>query len=225
MASAGETSPFQAQVNADDINIRCDSTISSEVISRLNKGELVEVVLELYDWYKIKLPLDAPAFIKKDMVVALDEKTVKVLKDRTNIRLHPNTASAIIGVVKKDTRIDILEDKGDWYKIKPVANSFGWINKKFVHKIPAIDTIKENKKDINENMVSVEGMVKARKLIFKPKWPYMLIADNRGIFFLKANKEKLSSLNNCKVKIIGKLINSEKQKFPLIEVVNLERLE
>lgn len=150
---------FQGEVNTDNINIRSDSTINSEVICKVNKGDRVELIQELYDWYKIKLPKSTPAFIKKDLVIPLDDKTARVAKDRVNIRLKANESSLIIGRINQGELINILKDEQQWYRIESVNNSFGWINKKFVNPAPArssgvnnvppIMKKEDTKKDIN----------------------------------------------------------------------------
>jgi uncharacterized protein YgiM (DUF1202 family) len=142
ICSAQAASLFQGEVNADNINVRSDATVGSEIIYTLNKNERVDVVLELYEWYKIKLPKNAPSYIKKSLVdciavLSTTEKQCKnarVLKNRVNIRLHPNESSTIIGTVDENEIVNILKDEGGWYRIDPVQNSFGWINKKFVNK-------------------------------------------------------------------------------------------
>lgn len=126
---------FQAEVNADNINIRSDATVNSEIICRVNKGDSIEVIGGLYDWYKIRLPKTAPSFVKKHLVALIDDKNAGVLKDRVNIRLRPNESSPIISKVDKNEIIKLLEDEGEWYRIEPINNSFGWIHKRFVNKI------------------------------------------------------------------------------------------
>ncbi|MCM8780347.1 MAG: SH3 domain-containing protein [Candidatus Omnitrophica bacterium] len=91
---ATEDSVFKGRISADNINVRTDSTVNAESICRINRGEIVEVIMELYDWYKIKLPKNAPSFIRKDMVSLIDDKTAKVIKTKVNVRLHPSESSA-----------------------------------------------------------------------------------------------------------------------------------
>ncbi len=133
-----------ATVNADNINVRSDSNVSSQIICTVPKGEQVQIVLEKYDWYKIKLPKAAPLFIKKTLVElitpavplvppdanvaasqATEEKIGQALKDNINIRLAPDESAAILGKINKDELIKIAQDSGEWYKIEPTANSFG----------------------------------------------------------------------------------------------------
>jgi uncharacterized protein YgiM (DUF1202 family) len=140
---AGEIFPFQGKVNSNNINIRSDSTTNSQIVHTINKGEQVDVILELYEWYKIRLPKKSPAYIKKALTACVNYsqeansrcQNAKVLKKRVNIRLQPNESSPILGRVNKDQIINILDDCGSWYKIEPVENSFGWIHKRFVDKV------------------------------------------------------------------------------------------
>ena len=132
ISSAQELLPFQGEINADNINVRSDATVSSEIICTLKKDDRVEVVSLFYEWYKIRLPKSTPSFIKKNLVSNSDGKTAIVAKDNVNIRLHPNESCPIIGKASKNQIINILADKGDWYRIEPIDNSFGWVHKKFI---------------------------------------------------------------------------------------------
>ena len=140
--------PFRGTVKSNGINIRADSRINSSVICKADKGSCLEVVSSSYDWYKIKLPVNASVYIRKDMVgVATEgpagppsEGTIvqdkmamaKVIKDNVNLRLSPQEASLILGQVKKDDIIFVIEEEQGWYKIRPPTESFGWIHKNFI---------------------------------------------------------------------------------------------
>ncbi len=158
ISSAQESLSFQGEINADNINVRSDATVSSEIICTLKKDDRVEVVSLFYEWYKIRLPKSTPSFIKKNLVLVQesikhfpiplrkspkaiaegdflansDGKTAIVVKDNVNIRLHPSESCPIIGKASKNQIINILADKGDWYRIEPINNSFGWVHKKFI---------------------------------------------------------------------------------------------
>ncbi len=148
--SHAQTTILTGEVNSDNINIRSDSSATAQIICQVRKGEQVEVVSELYDWYKIRLPKSAPAYVKKAMFDCANFETsappapperikpnanclkAKAKKDRINIRLKPSESSPILGRLSKDETVKVLKSTGDWYAIEPVANSFGWIHKKFV---------------------------------------------------------------------------------------------
>lgn len=132
--AAEDFEPFSGEVTSDNINMRCDSTITAQTICRLSRGDAVEVVSGLYEWYKIRLPKNSPLFIKKDFVVLSDDKTARVSVDNVNVRMNPDAASAILGRVNKGETVNIHGLEGEWYRIEPVKNSFGWIHKKFIKK-------------------------------------------------------------------------------------------
>ena len=236
---AGDSTLFQGIVNADKINIRSDSTVSSQIICNLNKGKRVEVVKELYDWYKIKLPKNAPSFIRSDMISAINDKTARVIKDKVNIRLKPNESSPVLGRVDKNEIINILKTRDGWYGIEPVINSFGWINKKFVDKLPSkeiftetktatVDNIDEAKTDkildkiADQENIAVEGIIMPYGKFFKRQATHKLTSQDGKLFLLKGNKKSLNTFNYRKVKIVGKLTNLAKQKYPIIEISSIE---
>lgn len=228
---------FTGEVNADNINIRTDSTVASEEICGIDKGRQVEVVSELYDWYKIRLPKNAPSYIKNNFVSISEDKpadsidkfknidieggrNAKVSADRVNIRLSPGESSAILGRAAKDEAITILQEKGDWYKIEPIHNSFGWINKKFVNKAAVV-----KKQVLPSENVTIEGTIKPYGIFIKLTATHKLITSDNNIFLLKGDKKSLDAFNRHKAKVTGKLISPDNGKLPMIEVEKIEGLE
>jgi len=67
---------FVGRVSADGINLRVDATVGSAIICILAKGQPVEIVAEAYDWYKIRLPKQAPSYVRKDLVQCLNNSTI-----------------------------------------------------------------------------------------------------------------------------------------------------
>ncbi|MDP2928097.1 MAG: SH3 domain-containing protein [Candidatus Omnitrophota bacterium] len=231
---------FTGQINANGINVRVDATVVAEVICTLAKGELVEVVWEAYDWYKIRLPVEAPSYIKKNLCECNNVNTdfasqsgkclsAKVIKDRVNIRLGPTESAWILGKVDKATVVNVIADEEGWYKIHPVYQSYAWVNKKFVNKevvlfqkqdapVKVTDTVKLNDQLVVEGKVSPYGIVLWRKATHK------LITSENKIYFLKGDRKSLDSLNYRKVKVTGKLISLAASKYPIIQIDIIEAL-
>lgn len=248
---AGEPAPFTGEVNAGNINIRSDSTVNGQIICKTAKGQRLEVVSERYDWYKIRLPKQAPSFIKKNLVAAIEDKpadsfdklkatenglikSAKVIKDRVNIRLAPNETSPILGKVDRNEVITVLEDKGGWYKIEPVNNSFGWISSKFINvvRLPIAAANPEPAQvqqqpipATGEKNTVIEGTIKPYGIVFKRPATHKLITGDNKIFLLKGNKKSLDQLNYHKVKVTGKPIGPDTQKYPIIEIEKIEELD
>ena len=231
---------FTGQINATSINVRVDSSVNAEAICSLTKGELVEVVWEAYDWYKIRLPKNAPAYIKSNLLecnnvnpdfAATNGKclSAKVIKDRVNIRLRPTESAWILGKIDKGTVVEVIAEEAGWYKIYPAYQSYGWVNKKFVSKeillgqkqetpVKAIDTPKLDNQLVVEGKISPYGIVLWRKATHK-----LITLDNK-IYFLKGNRKSLDSLNYRRVKVTGKLISPVASQYPIIQIDVVEAL-
>jgi len=217
---AQESFPFKGKVNADNINVRTDSTVSSEAICSLNRDADVEVISQIYDWYKIKLPPKTPSFIKKDFATMIDDKTAKVSGDNVNIRLRPDTSSAIVGRVNKDEVVSILEDKGEWYRIEPASSTFGWIHKRFVKRQEEKLAQKGEEK---EEIVSVEGVIKPKTM--KRIATHKLITEDNKLYLLRGDKDSLVALSHRKVRVTGKLIKPADQEYSIIDITKIEVLD
>lgn len=66
--------------------------------------------------------------ILNNMVLA---KTGKVNIEATRIRQEANTSSNIITVIYEDDEVEILEESGEWYKVK-YKNDTGYVKKEFI---------------------------------------------------------------------------------------------
>lgn len=243
-ASLAQNSPlFQGEVNADNINIRSDSTPSAQIICTVKKGGRLEVTLELYDWYKIKLPKNSPSYVKKGLAECFnftqDSKTclnAKILKDRVNIRLKPSESSPIIGKVNKDEVVNVLGESENWLRIEPVENSSGWIHKKFVNKVsaqeksakpstPPIETTPRSKEETSNKGITVEGIIKPSGKIINRIATHKLLTSDNKVYLLRGNKRGLDALNYHRVRINGKIIEAPRERYPVIEVKILVALD
>ncbi len=245
--AAEEAVPFTAKVNSDNINIRADSTVSADIICKAVKGESVEVVSQNYSWYKIRLPKHAPSFVKKDLVAALEDKpadsfdklkstgnelikNAKVIKERVNIRLAPGESSAILGKISRNEVVVVVGEKGGWYQIEPVKNSFGWINAKFLTRSaaetkPETPQVQPQTTQVKDNNTAVEGIIRPYGMVFKRAATHKLITGDDKIFLLKGNKKNLDQLNYHKVRVSGKITATDNQKYPVIETERIEALD
>jgi SH3-like domain-containing protein len=229
---------FTGQVNSEGINLRVDATTGAALICTLTKGELVEVVGEAYDWYKIRLPNEAPAYVKKNLVecIHLDATpnfgechSAKVIKDRINVRLGPNESSWILGKIDKLTVVNVLGHEGDWYKITPVYQSYGWVNKKFVSRDLTIPKV-EKKPVLVANQANppgslvIEGKIMPYGVVLWRKATHKLVTPLNKIYFLTGDRKGLDSLNYQKVRVTGTLISPADSKYPIVQADIIEAL-
>ena len=233
LVRAEELSPFMAEVNEEGVNIRCDSTVGASIIYVAAGGLRLEVVGENYDWYKVRLPKQAPAYVSKELVECSNPDAGctkgKILKDRVNIRQEPNLSSHILGKASQNEIVDIVSVEQDWYKIHPIQNSYGWIHKKFISKasleeLPQV-TEKPKEQPPLEEQVVIEGVIHPHGFIFTGAVSHKIITEDKKIFLLKGERTGLKALNRRKAKVTGRLLGGADQKYPTVEVKILEALD
>lgn len=242
IVSAGAFVPFSGVVTSDGIHIRTDSTVSSSIICDVNRGDPLEVYKELYEWYGVGLPRNAPSFIRKDLVQREANSTAQVTRDKVNVRLEPNESSAIIGKALKGEIVVIVADAGGWYKIEPVRHSTGWIHKQFVKKSDKKITAESEEQpqlslepkpvhtyvlppEPKQMDVTIEGIVRPQGMFFQRKTTHKIVDNSGNVYLLRGDKETLNQFNNYRAKITGMLHTLPGYKYPLIEVKKIEYLE
>jgi uncharacterized protein YgiM (DUF1202 family) len=220
---AQETEFLQGEINEDNVNVRADSTVNARTVCNLNKGALVSVVRESYGWYKIQLPKSGPAYINKDFLLVGGD-CGRVLKNNVNIRLEPNTSSAILGKANAGDIVTILSKSADWYKIEPTDNSSGWINKMFVGSLkkkekalPVIIVQPEEK-----SKLFAEGVIKPKT--FTRVATHKLITAEK-VYLLRGNKQTFDSFNGRRVRISAKIIDPSMEKYRLVTVETIEAIK
>jgi len=246
--SYAQDSGFSGEINSSEINLRSDATTTSAVLSVLDKGERVEVVLGQFGWYKIRLPKLVPVYVKKNLADCIKSAEIpavlpadlpvkrcvsaKILGDRVNIRSKPSESASIVGIADKNEIVNVLSEAEGWYKIEPIQNSFGWVNKKFIDK--AAPALKEKNAQPSQTEAGVSaaenleanllltGIVQPYGIVFMRSATHKLITTDNRIYLLKGNRVTLNALNRQKVKVIGKIISPSSAKYPIIEIKIIE---
>lgn len=127
--------PFTARVVSDRVNIRAGQSNNYESIAMVSKGSELVVLGKLYSWYKVALPDVAKLYLKEEYVKSLSTDVGEISVDRVNVRARANTEAAIIAQLVRGEQFFIkgkAGEKGDWYLIRPVAKTFGWVHEDFL---------------------------------------------------------------------------------------------
>lgn len=61
-------------VNADVLNVRSESNTSSEILTKLKKGDMVEIVEQSGDWYRISIDEDRYGWVHIDYITIREER-------------------------------------------------------------------------------------------------------------------------------------------------------
>ncbi|MBF0123558.1 MAG: SH3 domain-containing protein [Candidatus Omnitrophica bacterium] len=124
--------PFVGETTDARVKIRAGENNNFEVLTTLDKGVKVIVIGKSFQWYKVRLPESARAYIRSSYLAPINPQVAEVKGDRVNVRAMANTNATILGQLKRGDKVVIKEAQGDWTLIKPVDSLSGWIHEKLV---------------------------------------------------------------------------------------------
>lgn len=124
-------------IAADSVNVREGPSLSYPLITQLKKGEKYPVLKEKGDWTQLKLTNGQTGWVANWLVSkgasstsgsSDDSKTSSASSTTENLRIRsgPGTNFQIIGYLKKDQSVSVLEKNENWIKISASAGE-GWV--------------------------------------------------------------------------------------------------
>jgi uncharacterized protein YgiM (DUF1202 family) len=117
----------------NNVNVRGQAKINSEIVTRLKQGDTVTVLEEVTlphpktdepaKWAKSAMPTNVHVFVN---TMFLDEnKAVKPAK--LNVRTGPGENFSVVGMLHKGDAVKDAGTKGDWTEIEPPAGTFAFV--------------------------------------------------------------------------------------------------
>lgn len=80
----------------------------------------------------------AAALAQNDQASGPARKWVRVTGTRVNVRAAPASSAARITTLPRDTRLELLEERGEWLRIRnPETDETGWMFARFLVEAPA----------------------------------------------------------------------------------------
>ncbi len=119
-------------VTGNAVNVRSGPGLNFEILKKMDSEELVLVLDQEQDWYKIKVPRDSNAYVYKDFISPRNAWQAIICGSRVNVRAGKGKNFNILGQLNKNDKIELIGKEGDWYKIFPAKACFAWVNKKYV---------------------------------------------------------------------------------------------
>ena len=125
--------PGPATVAAKNVNVRGRSTIVSEPLSKLNKGDTVMVIEQVENkwakgddmkqWAHITYPTNAPVWIFATFVDSNKVVTVPKL----NLRGGPGENYSIVGRLTKGATVSEISTKDEWMQVQPTPGCSAFV--------------------------------------------------------------------------------------------------
>ncbi|MDN7240387.1 SH3 domain-containing protein [Planococcus sp. N028] len=133
--AATDVSSFEIAVSA--LNVRQKADLSSDVIAKVHQGEVFTVVSLKGNWVQIHLADGETGWVyafyghlsdkSAKTAATTATETVTVLTDGTNLRAEPSTASGVVSRANAGDHLEVIEQRGDWYKVSLPDGRNGFI--------------------------------------------------------------------------------------------------
>src|SRR3954468_19297585 len=137
-----ENSKFSTSgvIISNAVFIRCGPGENYYPTMKLDKGVKVKVVGAKFDWLKVTPPDGSFCYVARLYVDRHGDGSVgRVNKDSINVRAGSTLSALKIGILcelSQGEEVEILGEEQEYFKIKPPAKAYLYINKKFVEPDP-----------------------------------------------------------------------------------------
>ncbi len=145
-ALRAESFPYTAYVRSDDVNVRSGPGDNYYPVSKLNRGDAVEVYRhDPGGWYAIRPPAGSFSWVSGEFLKPTGGNTALVIGERIVARVGSSFSDVrdVIQIrLERGEEVEVIEAKRfntgpaaqTWYKITPPAGEFRWVSGKFVER-------------------------------------------------------------------------------------------
>ncbi|RPF49709.1 SpoIID/LytB domain protein [Thermodesulfitimonas autotrophica] len=152
-------SPAAVVVTGERVNLRRGPGTGYAITGQATKGTQLAVAGRSGDWYKVKLREGQLAWVAgwlvKPILAAQVEKegagqaseknagqgatgALVVKGDVVNLRTGPGTGYGIVGRMARGLRLELLEARDGWYKVRLATGQTGWVAGWLVEAVPEV---------------------------------------------------------------------------------------
>ena len=150
IVAIGTTDAYAAQtgtVTASALNIRSGAGTNYSVITKVYKGESVDILDTSNGWYKVKLSNGKIGWASSDYITRMSNSNSnsqngssisgygKVTASTLNVRSGAGTSYSVVTKVYKGNKVELLESSNGWYKIKLSSGKVGWASSDYITRI------------------------------------------------------------------------------------------
>ena len=153
------------QATADGVNVRKSPSTDAAVITHINKFDRFIVIGSFNDWFKIKLDNGESGWVNDQFAIITgvlsrgvlngedtrEQSTISNVREpskasvkmaikgsNVNFRAKPDLDSDVVAALEKDEVVTVLDNLGEWRRVKTAEGSIGYINKMFLTEIKPV---------------------------------------------------------------------------------------
>jgi len=214
-----EEGSFLGKITKNRVVVRSGYNKNFNPVAFLNKDDIVVICGKNFSWYKVILPTDAACYIHSKFVKNTGKYEGLIETNKLNVRGGAGIQFGIVGQLKKGEEVIIRKKEGEWYKILPPENSYGWIFEDNLKKAGKAQEFLEKRKkitDFEKKFIALEEECQET----------LSMSGSGQILHLKNILKKIDLLAeeyaNYK-NIITQLKNKEKDILEQIKTINLAK--
>lgn len=126
------------------VNVRSLPNTDSDIVGKIYNGAVAQVLSvtgEDHDWFQIVSGnvegyIKAEFFLYGDAAAEVIDQYVtryaNVIADRLNVREQPSTESKRIGYIDNGERVQLLENQGEWLRVRYTDGKEGYVSSQYV---------------------------------------------------------------------------------------------
>lgn len=133
-----DLSGYTGTVTAASLNVRDSNSLDGKVIASISKGESFKILEEKNNWVKLEIESGENGWVagwyveksvpnKKPSKETIQNSSVRIDHNGTNIRSNPDTNSKIVERANTGDSYPIVALHGDWYEIKLKNGEKGFV--------------------------------------------------------------------------------------------------
>ncbi len=121
--------PWKASATVDSLKVRSGPSTGYDTITTVTKRTTFSVLGQSNDWYYIELSNGTKGYASKNYIQkgsGYSTCTINV-SSTLNVRKGPGTSYAAVASVNNKEVVTLLDDSGEWFKIKTAAGEEGYV--------------------------------------------------------------------------------------------------
>ncbi|WP_312473982.1 SH3 domain-containing protein [Neobacillus sp.] len=132
-----ESSDIKGMVTASSLSVRSSSSLNSNIIGSVSKGQRFTILEEYNSWAKIEFETGSFGWVaswyldkstaQTNTGQAVKENTVTILHNGTNIRKAPDVQSDVAQLADEGDTFSVKSLANDWYEITLKNGKSGWV--------------------------------------------------------------------------------------------------
>lgn len=120
-------------VSTSVLNVRSGPSTNTNILSTLEKGDLIEILSTNNGWHNIKLPNGQLAYVSSNYIS--DTPTTKTGIVNTavlNVRSGPSTRYKVLTTIRRNSSVEILSTNNGWHNVRLPNGETGYVSSSFI---------------------------------------------------------------------------------------------